>query len=429
MNFIFVNLAQQARRERYSRELRSMLRRFWIAKLLIFVVFTPQGAAAEYGESLSAMIGLDSVLNDRGIAIEAAVTSDFLYNARGGAERDGAIQGNFDLIFELDTERAGGWRNGTFFLYGLGNWNSGGFISDIVGDLQVTSNIQASSAVRLYEAWYEHRFAADRFSLLVGLHDFNSEFSAIEYASMFINSSFGISADIAQTAPSIFPTTALALRARAQLTESSYLLASVYDGKPGDPYDSRRTTVKLTKEDGIFTALEAGFAHSEAGRGDYYKLGVGGWLQTAEVENFDGEFHNRNFGVYLIGEKTLYAEGDGTQGLGAFVQFGYADENRNQLAYYWGAGLRYVGLIPGRDHDEAGVAVASAWNGDEFIQYSRDVASTPVERTETVIEAAYRAEIFPGLTLQPDLQFIINPSMDPELDNALQVGIRVEVSF
>lgn len=375
------------------------------------------------------MIGLDSVLNDRGIAIEAVLTSDFLYNARGGLQRDGAILGNFDLTFELDTGKAGGWRNGSFFLYGLGNWNSGGYISDITGDLQVTSNIQASQAVRLYEAWYEHRFAANRLSVLLGLHDFNSEFDATEYGSMFINSSFGISADIAQTVPSIFPTTALALRVRAQPTEESYLLAGVYDGKPGDPYHSKRTTIKLTKDDGVFAALETGLAHGEAGRSDYYKLGVGTWLQTARVENFDGEFHNRNFGVYLIGEKTLFTESDGAQGLGAFVQFGYADENRNQLAYYWGAGLRYVGLIPGRDRDEAGVAVASAWNGGEFVRFSKDVASTPVERTETVIEAAYRAEILPGLILQPDLQYIINPSMNPKLDNALQVGLRLEISF
>ncbi|MBW2542608.1 MAG: carbohydrate porin [Deltaproteobacteria bacterium] len=375
------------------------------------------------------MIGLDSALSEYGIEIEAVSTSDFLYNARGGREKDGTILGNFDLTFELDTQRAGGWENGTFFLYALGNWNSGGFASDFVGDLQVTSNIEASQAVRLYEAWYEHRFASDRLSLLIGLHDLNSEFSAIEYGSMFVNSSFGIGADIAQTTPSIFPTTALALRARIQPTADTYFLASVYDGIPGDPSDSKRTTIKLSKDDGIFAVLETGWEHGEAGSSDYYKLGIGSWLHTAEVENFDGEFHDRNFGVYLIGEKTLYSEAADGQGLGAFVQFGYADENRNQLAYYWGAGLRYVGLIPGRDRDEFGVAVASAWNGDEFIRFTRAVESTPVERTETVIEAAYRAEILPGFVLQPDLQYVINPSMDPSLDNALQLGIRVEMSF
>jgi porin len=406
-----------------------MLKHRQIAEFLILVGFAPQIAGADYREAFGALTGLHSALNGRGIELEAVVTSDFLFNAHGGLERDGSILGNFDLTLALDTQRAGGWRGGTFFVYALGNWNSGELISDLVGDLQVTSNIQASAAVRLYEAWYEHRFADDRLSLLVGLHDFNSEFDAVEYGAMFINSSFGISADIAQTAPSIFPTTALAVRVRAEPGEDSYLLAAVYDGKPGDPYDSSRTTVKLTKSDGVFAALETGLAHGEPGRRDYYKLGVGGWFQTAEVSNFDGEMRDRNFGVYLIGEKTLYTEADSAQGLGAFVQFGYADENRNQLAYYWGAGLRYVGLIPGRERDEVGVAVASAWNGSEFVRFSEDVQMTPVEHTETVIEAAYRAEIATGLIVQPDLQYVINPSMDPEIDNALQVGLRLEISF
>jgi porin len=406
-----------------------MARSASIPVLLMLVVFAPRFAAAEDRQSVGALTGLNAALKGRGIAVGAALQSDLLYNARGGLERDCTLLGNFDLTFALDTETARGWKGGTFFLYSLGNWSSGGPISDIVGDLQVTSNIQATATVRLYEAWYEHRFAADRLSLLAGLHDFNSEFDVVEYGAMFLNSSFGVSAEIAQTAPSIFPTTALAVRVRAQPTEGSYLLAAVYDGKPGDPYDSKRTTIKLDEDDGVFAALEAGLAKGEPGRSDYYKLGVGTWLQTAEVENFDGEFHDRNFGVYLIGEKTLYSEADGDQGLGAFVQLGYADEDRNQLAYYFGAGLRYVGLIPGRDRDEVGVAVASAWNGGEFIRFSERVALNPVERTETVIEAAYRAEILPRLFLQPDLQYVIHPSMDSGLENALQIGVRVEASF
>lgn len=316
-----------------------------------------------------------------------------------------------------------------YFLSGFGNWNFGGFISDLVGDLQIMSNIEATEAARLYEAWYEHRFTADRLSVLGGLHDFNSEFDVIESGLMFVDSSFGISPDIAQTVPSIFPTTALALRVRIEPTEDSYLLAGVYDGVPGDPNDSTRTTIKLEKGDGVFAALEAGLAWGEPGHDDYFKLGVGAWLHTAQLENFDGELHDRNFGLYLIGEKALYSEADGTQGLGAFVQLGYADENRNRLAYYWGAGLRYVGLIPGRDRDEVGVAAASVWNGGEFVRFSETAAATPAERTETVIEVAYQAEIQPGLILQPDVQYIIHPSMDPGLENALQVGIRLEMSF
>ncbi len=399
-----------------------------ITALLFFVVLSPRAATGD-SDSPGTPSGQSGALKRRGIALEAVAKSDLLYNARGGIERDGTALGNFDLTLELDTQAAGLWSGGRLRLYGLGNWNHGGFISQIAGDLQVTSNIEATEAIRLYEAWYEHRLADDRLSVLVGLHDLNSEFDAIEYGAMFLNSSFGISADIAQTSPSIFPTTALAVRLRAEPSECSYALAAVYDGVPGDPDHSSRTTIRFDDGDGVFAVLEAGLARGEPGRRDYLKLGAGTWLHTARVERFDGEINDRNFGVYLIGEKTILAEADEAQGLGAFVQLGYADEDRNRLAYYWGAGVRYVGLIPGRDRDEAGVAVASAWNGDDFARHARIVEAVPVERTESVIEVAYRAEIFPGLILQPDLQYVINPSMDPELKNALQVGIRVEMAF
>jgi porin len=302
-------------------------------------------------------------------------------------------------------------------------------MSEKVGDMQVTSNIEAPAAMRLYEAWYEHHFAADRLSLLVGLHDFNSEFDVVEFGSPFTNSSFGVSPDMAQNGPSIFPTTALAVRVKAQPSEDSYILAAVYDGVPGDPNDPTLTTIKLSKEDGVFAALEAGLTRSEPGQSDYYKLAAGAWLHTARVENFAGKMGDRNFGLYLIAEKKLFSESEGAQGLGAFVQLGFADQDRNQIAYYWGAGLNYAGLIPGRDCDVVGLAVASAWNGSEFIRFSEDVAMTRVDRTETAIELFYLAEILPGLILQPDVQYVVNPSTNPDVGNALQVGARLEVSF
>lgn len=403
----------------------------WLFITLLFLIWVvaPAIAGAEDPHLFGGWAGLRTSMEERGISAEAVFTADFLYNTHGGVDEDGTALVNFDLIFELDTQRAGWWGNGTFLLYVLSNWNHGGFMTDIVGDLQTTSNIEAVEAVRLYEAWYEHQFIDGRLSLLGGLHDFNSEFDVLEYASLFTNSSFGISPDIAQTGPSIFPTTALAFRLRAQPTERSYLLAAVYDGIPGDPDDPKRTTIKLDKDDGVFAAVEIGWTADEPGRKDYFKLGTGAWLHTADVENFDGERNDRNYGVYLIAEKTLFAETDDGQGLGAFLQLGFAHEDRNQLGNYWGAGLHYVGLIPGRDRDITGLAIGSARNGDEFIKHSKEVAMIPVEHTETVIEMAYRAEILPGLALQPGVQYIIQPSMDPGLDNAFQVGIRLEMSF
>ena len=111
------------------------------------------------------------------------------------------------------------------------------------------------------------------------------------------------------------------------------------------------------------------------------------------------------------------------------MQLGFADPHRNQIGRYWGAGLNYTGLVPGRSHDVTGLAVASARNGGHFRRYMATVEGTPAEHAETVIEATYLAEVFPWLTVQPDLQYVIHPGTDPALDNALVAGVRVEIVF
>lgn len=394
--------------------------------LLLFML-APLTNFAE-AQLLGDWAGMRKNLDQHGVSADAVLTTDLLYNAAGGLSQAGTILGNFDLTFELDTQQANWWENGTFFVYFLGNFNSNGFMTDIVGDLQTSSNIEADETFRIFEFWYEHRFAADRFSVLIGLHDFNSEFDTLEYGGLFINSSFGISPDISQNGPSIFPSAALGLRGKFEF-EHAYIMGTIYDGVPDDSGDAPRTTVSLKEQDGIFAALELGMKEGSPDQANYYKLALGAWVHTAEVENFNGQVHNYNRGFYLIGEKRLYAEAAEGQGLGAFIQLGMADKDLNQITTYWGFGLHYTGLIAGRDNDILGLAVAQALIGKEYLTHSKDVLGVDVEHNETALELTYRSEINPTLALQPNVQYIINPSMDPAIDNALQLGIRVELTF
>ncbi len=366
-------------------------------------------------------------LEAHGITIEAVLTTDIMYNIDGGIEQNGTLLGNLDLAFEIDTEKAGLWKSGTFFIYGLGNFNSGKLLTEIAGDLQTTSNIEADEAFKLYEAWYEHRFS-DHISLLFGLHDYNSEFDVTEYGGLFLQSSFGISPDISQNGPSIFPVTSLAIRLKVWPTENTYIMAALYDGVPGDSANSTRTSVRLRSDDGLFSALEIGNTVGNPGNQAYHKYAIGAWQLTAEVENFAGNIQDENSGIYFIGEKTLFAN-TGRGSLGAFVQLGFTHADRNQLGSYWGAGLDYTGLFSTRPEDVAGLAVARARNGASFMNYAKYVDGSAVEHTETTIELTYQARIQPWLTVQPDLQYVINPGMDRTLDNALIVGARIEVVF
>jgi porin len=46
-----------------------------------------------------------------------------------------------------------------------------------------------------------------------------------------------------------------------------------------------------------------------------------------------------------------------------------------------------------------------------------------------VLEATYQAELAPWMTIQPDIQYIINPGGQSSIDNALVIGCRASILF
>ncbi len=358
-----------------------------------------------------------------GFDIESVFTTDLMSTMTGGIDTGFEKPTNLDFILNVDTSVAGWWSNGTFSFYLL--HNEGGNPSADTGDFQVTSNIEAVNTFKLYEAWYEHRFWDDRLSVLFGLHDLNSEFYALEYAGLFINSSFGIGAEVAQVGPSIFPVTALATRVAWYPGEHSYLMTAIYDGIPGDPNDPSGTQIRFDDGDGFFTVIESGFTSGDSVHtADFYKAAVGVWYHTADYMDFSNTSRADNAGFYFVGEKRLFSEGETIQGLGAFLQLGLTKSDRNQVDRYLGAGINYTGLIPGRDEDVFGLAIAHARNSDTFLEQSPSV-----KRSETTIEMTYQFRPAPWLSIQPDIQYIVSPGMDTSLDNALVATLRFQVNL
>ena len=51
------------------------------------------------------------------------------------------------------------------------------------------------------------------------------------------------------------------------------------------------------------------------------------------------------------------------------------------------------------------------------------------EQSERTFELSYRALISPWLALTPDLQYVLDPSGNPELEDALILYLRTEVTL
>jgi len=401
-------------------------------RVLTFWGIIVYGAAGHADEPTTPASG--ETASESGYVFGAAYTGDIWKNTTGGIKRDVAYLDNLDLTAGIDAEQTWGWHGATFFGYLLGNF-ADTLSADIVGDAQGVSNIDAASAARVFELWYEQNFWDDWVSVKTGLYNLNSEFDVIETGGLFINSSHGIGVDFSQAGengPSIFPVTSLAVRGRLALTGTISLQMAILDGVPGDPNHPRRTTIRLGGGNGVLLTAEADYVD-----GAGTKLAIGAWRFTARFDDVsatdaagDPLRRSGNRGIYMLGERMIYREpGRPEQGLAVYARLGFADSDVNQFSNYIGAGAVYTGLLPGRDEDRLGLALAVARNGEPFKDALR-AAGARVFDQEIIIELTYRAEVTPWLTLQPDIQYAMNPGAgaNGDLDDALVVGLRFELN-
>ncbi len=362
-----------------------------------------------------------------GITFDAVYTGEPISNLSGGLQTGGTYLDNLDL--QLNAERGSifGIPGLSGLLYGLYN-NSNEFSAEYVGDAHIVSNIDAPGAWRLFEAWLDWAPRQDdSVSLRIGLYDLNSEFDATETGGLFINSAHGIGTDFSQSGlngPSIFPVSSLALRVRTAWGTGGYGQFAVLDGVPGNPDDPESNRIDLSGDDGALVVAEVGWSGD-----DWRKLAVGAWLYTADFDPLTspgGPQDDGNEGWYAIADRTLWRGDSAT--VAGFLRIGQAEEKFNPFDGYVGFGTSVAGFSTRRPDDELGLAVAIGLAGDEF-EDNRRLDGLGTDSSETTIELTYRAPITDWLTLQPDIQYIVNPGNDPALDDAVVVALRFELSW
>jgi porin len=380
--------------------------------------------------------GRRDVLARRGVDVRIIYTGDTLAVVTGGLRRHTAYLDNTDMTLTLDAEPLVGWTGARFFVYGLGDHGRDPSAA-LVGDLSGIDNIEAPDTFKLYEAWYLQELFAGRFSILGGLYNLNGEFDVDESAQTFINSAFGIGTEYSQAGrngPSIFPVTSLAVRLRVRPTEHWYVQTAVLDGAPGSRRDDGGTQIVWQGRDGVLIAAETAcvLGQEEGAAVAYGKYAFGGWAYSTRLPRLESDSareHSGSHGLYAFVEQQVYREAtDPTQGLALFVRVGYANPTFNPIEWTLSGGGTYTGLVPGRDADLFGVAATTAWSGHDARDAGRAVGE-PVLGAETVIEMTYRIQLTPWLTLQPDLQYLVNPGLSSTIKDALVVGTRFTTTF
>ncbi|MCC6395770.1 MAG: carbohydrate porin [Bacteroidetes bacterium] len=368
--------------------------------------------------------GARKYLADRGLEFTFLYRTDQSANLRGGMEsRTGAIH-NLDLQLSIDAWAFVGWTGARLFVHYLAN--DGGTISRWTGDAQMISNLESPRLSKFYQVWIEQAFFDHTFSILCGLYDLNSEFYVTNAATLFLNGSHGIGKELSQAGqngPSIFPNTGGALRVKGSVNEL-YLQAAVLDGCPGNDDDPCAASFAWCPDQGVLLVAEGGMEAAGDDDNLYRKFAAGAWWFPRS-----NHYPIDNRGFYLTAEQEIHREeGTESQGLTVFSRVGFADAMLNEYHYHLGIGFVYAGLLPGREDDMLGVAIAHAHHSDAFLAQAQ-AGGVHMLEAEVSLEVTYRAQIVPWLVFQPDIQYVIHPSGDPGIPNATVAGARIEVSM
>jgi porin len=337
---------------------------------------------------------------------------DFAAVLDGGLARDERHLGLVELAYDHSLafgDREIGVHASAQHIYG------GGFSEEAVGDLQAVSNIDADDGTRVLEAWIDVPLSR-AWSLKLGRYDLNSEFDVIEPAGLFLHSSQGIGADIAQTGaagPSIFPQTAFGVRLQYAAGDRHTVRGVALDVE-SDPDADHGDTPFIG---GTLLALEYGVGTERT------LWTAGAWTFTRSRASVrDVEAREREYGAYGSVQHRIDAD------WATYLRVGVANEDASRLQTYVGAGIVHAGGLLADREDEVGFAIAHARNGGTYRDVMQ-VAGVATTAAETAVELTWRVPLREHVVLQPDLQYVIDPDPDPGIDDAFVAMLRVEVAF
>ncbi|ESQ82529.1 hypothetical protein AEAC466_16825 [Asticcacaulis sp. AC466] len=295
-----------------------------------------------------------------------------------------------------------------------------GFSGNYSGDIQMVSNIDLPTGIHLGELWLRKSALADQLTSTVGLINLNNVFDVQDAGALFLNASHGFGYDFAQSGASAKPLPAFGLIEEWNVSDTLRVRLGVFDAIGGDPeHPGSFVAVKLRRSEG----LQYQFEVESDFKGGYVKIGH--WANTVAADMIDGSGQARRpagtYGQILV---TLLPKGEKDDvGLRGWLRAGVADDKLFSVGDYLGGGLTYDGPLHGRDQDTIGVAIAS-------VGFSRAYRATyAMTARETSVEITYAYEVTPGVVLQPDLQYVVHPSGDPALHNALVLGLNCRVSL
>ncbi len=419
------------------------------ATALIAVALSASLAAAELPswlghEELSGRWGGQrDLLAAHGIDVQAGFVSEIFGNPVGGERQSAQAVSSTSIDLWFDLHRLAGVPGLRFHLSGV--WRAGRSLSsEDIGNVFAVQEAFGNETIRLVAFAIEQSLLDDHLQVVAGRLSPGDDFATSDLYCFFVQSAvcanpFGLLLDDPSFA--IYPITTWGARARAVPAPWGYAAAGVYQADQALTRDETHgVDFSIRGDDGVLTVGEVGYRTGTFPGGLPGRFTLGGWYDSSVFTFLRRPARTRhgNGGAWVQGEQMVYREPqDDAQGLTPFVALSGSPPAVSVMPINLMAGLVYRGLFPDRDADTTVLGLVWGAFSDDLAQRERD-AQRVGRRTrgpkddEIAIELGHRfvmAPWLPWLTVQPDVQYIVDPGGSGDIPDALALGVQLAVTF
>jgi porin len=382
--------------------------------------------------------GTRTRLESEGVKFDFNDIGDFLTDVSGSQEHHAAYFGRFRASVDLDLQKLAGV-DAEFFATGIYQYGRN-LSGDYLHTNTLTSSIAGEESERIDQFWWKQWLGDHKVSVTLGQLAAVNEFGATDFFDILFNDELGYAPNaLFSTRQPFSPAGKPGLVVWGDLSDIAkglYAKAGVFTSDGNSPYrpDSNGVYYYNDFEHGIAEAVEVGYKEPDTIYNGTYKVGLNMDQGELYVNPATGQTYHEDLNAYGIVEKTVYhpnapdGKVDKDRGLDLLFEFVGEPGDRNALQYEFTFGGRYTGLFPDRPQDKVGFGVIYSDNGEAFSEASQN-AGGPGLGGETTLEIDYQYNPAPWLSIQPDLQYIIDPSGIQSRENILVCGLRTIVHF
>lgn len=403
--------------------------------------------------------GIRTELDRLGIDVLVDYTSETAGNVSGGAKRDLAYADQRALEIDIDWQKLAGITG--FATHFVAVDRAGSSASQGFGDhllpVQEIYGAGGNVAVHLVYLYGDETWFKGRLNLAAGYFPVGTYFASSPIYCNFLNNGLcGNPKELpgGDLGFSAWPDSTLGARVRGRPTESTYIQVGLFGVDPflyGNVHDRDGFDIDPSQYNGFEVPVEVAWEpkFGQNSLPGHYKLGFG--YDSAPYPSFlggapgsAGANEKGRVQFWVLADQMLLRQGDGDMaGLIGFAGYIRSDPRSSIYQDEAFVGMVDQGFWSSRPLDTVGLLFILQTVSSQLTQAEEQdqefglpytnkptgVVATGVQSQEEILEVNYDIQVFRGINLEPDFQYVIHPNAQHSLPNAVVLGVKAHIEF